>query len=483
MGDLKDFVIENGILIEYKGLGGDVIVPDGVTSIGEEAFYGCDGLLSVTLPEGVTTIEHGAFEDCKNLASVTLPEGLTSIEYRAFLHCTSLTSIILRQGLMRLGVSAFEGCESLQSVSIQARLTSLGDWAFSGCTSLKFVSFAEGLTSIGNYVFSHCTGLTTVKLTESLTTLGESVFRGCTSLTSVPMPENLVILGESAFKGCTNLTSVTLPKKVTTLGKEVFCGCERLHLTALSGSLQSIGKDAFRGCAAVELCVKEWTPEISSAIRDCGLVIFHAEDIAKVPTRYRAGAAIGFACEEVDDLSSPRAEGHMAYLKRNAGKLSESAVKYPELLRFLLRHKLMKAKDIDTVIEEANRQGDPEVIAALLSCLNDIGMKNVIRARERKEKNRDQVFDRKLRRAGRKPEDGVAGLTFVISGRLRKWTSHREVRQYLERCGAKLGSAVTCKTDCLVTDNTGTNSNKVRKARDLGIDIISGDRFNIMVGK
>ena len=95
MSNAKDFVIENGILKKYKGSGGNVVVPEGVTRIGDRAFSGCENLQSITLPEGVTSIGDWAFYNCKSLQSITLPEGVTSI-----------------------GNGAFEDCEKLQSVTI-----------------------------------------------------------------------------------------------------------------------------------------------------------------------------------------------------------------------------------------------------------------------------------------------------------------------------------------------------------------------------
>ena len=138
---------------------------------------------------------------------------------------------------------------------------------------------------------------------------------------------------------------------------------------------------------------------------------------------------------------------------------------------------------MDAFTEEANRQGNTEAAAALLSYQNELGATKVSKAREKKEEKADQVFDRKLERAERKPEDGITGLTFVITGKLRKWNSRNEVKEYLERCGAKLGSGVTGKTDYLVTNDVEANSEKAKTARDLGVDVISENQFNAMVGK
>ena len=91
--DRDGFVIENGVLTKYTGDGGDVTIPDGVTSIGDNAFYGCSGLTSITIPDSMTSIGEYAFGNCSNLTSITIPTNVTSIGDDAFYFCNSLTAI------------------------------------------------------------------------------------------------------------------------------------------------------------------------------------------------------------------------------------------------------------------------------------------------------------------------------------------------------------------------------------------------------
>ena len=90
MSSTSDFVIENGVLKEYKGPGGDVIVPDGVTSIGDSAFSFCDSLTSIALPSSLISIGDDAFFDCGSLSSITIPESVVSIGKGAFYGCKGL---------------------------------------------------------------------------------------------------------------------------------------------------------------------------------------------------------------------------------------------------------------------------------------------------------------------------------------------------------------------------------------------------------
>ncbi|MDE6792806.1 MAG: leucine-rich repeat domain-containing protein [Muribaculaceae bacterium] len=94
----------------------DLIIPAGVTSICNYAFYYCSGLTSVTIPEGVTSIGEGAFSSCRSLTSVTIPEGVTSIAEWAFGFCFSLTSVTIPEGVTSIGENAFSSCSSLISV-------------------------------------------------------------------------------------------------------------------------------------------------------------------------------------------------------------------------------------------------------------------------------------------------------------------------------------------------------------------------------
>ena len=108
-------------------------IPDGVTSIGSEAFYGCSGLTSVTIPDGVTSIGYYAFEGCSGLTSVTIPDSVTDIRGRAFYGCSGLTSVTIGDGVTSIGDKAFYNCTSLQQLTIPDGVTSYGADCFEGC--------------------------------------------------------------------------------------------------------------------------------------------------------------------------------------------------------------------------------------------------------------------------------------------------------------------------------------------------------------
>ncbi len=205
-----------------------VVMQQGVTSIGDHAFWDCSGLTSVTIPDGVTSIGDSAFSGCAALTSVTIPEGVTSIGDYAFAYCVSLTSVTIPDGVTSIGDSAFSGCTALTSVTIPGSVTSIGGGAFSGCTSLTSVAIPSSVTEIGGSAFSGCTGLTSVTIPDSVTSIGDSVFSGCTALTAVTISDGVTAIGGSTFSNCIRLAKVTIPKSVTSIGKNAFYYCESI---------------------------------------------------------------------------------------------------------------------------------------------------------------------------------------------------------------------------------------------------------------
>ncbi len=232
-----------------------VVINDGVTYIGENAFRDYYSLVSATIPGSVQTIGSGAFEDCHSLADLTIQSGVISIGSGAFGTCTSLTGVTIPESVISIGTIAFWKCTSLTSVTIPNSVTSIGQGAFSDCTSLTSVTLPESAISIGSLAFSATPWLeaqgdfaiyhgvllqyqgsdTNVTIPNSVTSIGEGAFGACTSLTSVTIPNSVTNIGAEAFIYCMALTSVTIPNSVTNIGAEAFYGCEALtSLTVLN---------------------------------------------------------------------------------------------------------------------------------------------------------------------------------------------------------------------------------------------------------
>ena len=187
----------------------DLVIPDGITSIGTYVFSGCYGLTSVEIPSSVTSIGDFAFSGCSGLTSVEIPSSVTSIGTYAFSGCSGLTSVEIPAGVTSIGDSAFRGCSGLTSVEIPAGVTSIGRDAFWSCSGLTSVEIPASVTSIGRDAFWSCSGLTSVEIPASVTSIGSSAFYECSGLTSVEIPPSVTSIGEGAFYGCSGLTSVT----------------------------------------------------------------------------------------------------------------------------------------------------------------------------------------------------------------------------------------------------------------------------------
>ena len=132
-----------------------VSLPEGLTSIGSRAFYGCTALTSVTIPASVTSIGVVAFFGCKTLTTVIIPDSVTSIDNYAFSNCSALTSVTIPDGVTSIGESAFSGCSALTGVTIPNSVTSIGNDAFYRCTSLTSVTIPASVTSIGDKAFGY----------------------------------------------------------------------------------------------------------------------------------------------------------------------------------------------------------------------------------------------------------------------------------------------------------------------------------------
>ena len=144
---------------------GDIVIPESitynnskysVTSIGNNAFWGCSGLTSVTIPNSVTSIGEYTFDDCSSLTSVTIPNSVTSIGEGVFYNCSGLTSVTIPNSVTSIGDEAFLDCIGLTSVTIPNSVTSIGAYAFKDCTGLTSVTIPNSVTSIGDLAFANC---------------------------------------------------------------------------------------------------------------------------------------------------------------------------------------------------------------------------------------------------------------------------------------------------------------------------------------
>ena len=261
----------NGYLVKY------LTIPNGVTSIGDYAFYNCSGLTSVTIGNGVTNIGVGAFYGCSGLKDITVPqyvctnrtsalfpaarqsitnvvisEGVTSIGNRAFSYCGGLIGVTIPDGVTNIDYYAFQYCSNLVNVTIPSSVASIGEGAFAHCSGLMSVTIPDSVMSIGASAFYGCSNLTgTFPIPTGVTGIENATFYGCSGLTSVTIPNSVMDIGDSAFKGCSNLVSMTIPNSVTNIGITAFQNCINLTYVSIPDSMTNIGRSVFYGCSGL----------------------------------------------------------------------------------------------------------------------------------------------------------------------------------------------------------------------------------------
>ena len=318
-----------------------VVMQQGVTSIGDLAFWDCSGLTSVTIPDGVTSIGGDAFRGCAALTSVTIPGSVTNVGQSAFWACSSLTDIyyggygtdwqklnvsiptsatvhfkdniygkgdcginvtweltgdgtLIISGTGRISNYSYDNnapwysCRAyIKRVVIQQGVRAIGDYAFAYCVSLTSVAIPDSVTSIGGGAFSGCAALTSVTIPEGVTSIGDGAFSGCTSLTSVAIPSSVTEIDGSAFSGCTELTSITIPSSVTSIGWSAFENCTALTFMTIPESVTYISGEVFSNCVRLaRVTIPKSVTEISSK------AFYYCDSLTDV---YYAGTAADWA--------------------------------------------------------------------------------------------------------------------------------------------------------------------------------------------
>lgn len=333
-GDAADnaFEIENGVLKKYHGNANAVVIPDGVTSIGDFAFQNCESLTAVKIADSVTSIGNFAFWGCGALASVYIPDGLTSIGDGAFQTCDALAAIDLPESVMHLGRCAFHTntrtstptptsepmnqawsepehdepavpeppCEPVSPITDfeiengvlkkylgksktvvipEGVVTSIGDEAFIWCRFIKSIYIPNGITNIRHKAFEWCDSLESIYIPESVTSIGIEAFYNCGALASIEIPNSVTSIGDKAFMGCESLTSIEIPNNVTSIRDGTFWGCKELTSILIPNSVTRIGDDAFLFCKLTSIEI----PDSVTSIGDDAFLGCESLKSVKIP--------------------------------------------------------------------------------------------------------------------------------------------------------------------------------------------------------
>ena len=290
---IKNIIVEDGI----TSLGNEIFyyfynvnaikLPTSLRRIGSNAFEGCKALENLIIPEGVTELGENSCRACLNLKSISLPstlkkitcfsiddnlpvesielaEGVETIGEHSFWNMNKLKNIIIPDSVTKIEESAFDGCTSLEKIVLPSKLTSLGYRVFTNCNaeitfpaSLKYipelgsdavrkVTIPEGVETIGYQAFGSCSNLTEIILPSTIKNIESEAFEG-TGIISFNYPQNIKYIPDSAFAS-TNLEEFSVPESVTEINDYAFGNCTKLTKISIPKSVTYIGSDVFKYC-------------------------------------------------------------------------------------------------------------------------------------------------------------------------------------------------------------------------------------------
>lgn len=299
----SDFEIEGTVLMKYNGNEKKVIIPEGVTSIGDKAFIRCTDLTSITIPASITDMRSDTFDECEKLTEIIVNDRNTTFSsIEGVLYDKTKTVLflypqgkqeqtyVIPSGVKNIFRKAFNNCKSLTNITISGSVTTIGDNAFYSCFSLKRINIPESVTSIGYSAFLHCFDLKEITVDKQntayssvrgvlfnkdkttlvrypadksgfiytiparVTRIDDGAFSDC-SLAKINIPKSVTSIGNIAFSDCLHLGAlsykITIPANITSIGNGVFMSCISIKRVVIPTSITSIGDSAFSNCSSL----------------------------------------------------------------------------------------------------------------------------------------------------------------------------------------------------------------------------------------
>lgn len=244
-----------------------VKMPVDMGSIGEYAFAFCD-IKSITIPYGVTILDKGVLYGCGELVSITMNGSINRVEEYAFYQCEKLESISFTDDLVYLGTECFRYCSSLSSLYVE----SVGGWLsvetgkwyyhpfgtqlgtfYVGGEVLTDLVIPEGIEKIRGYAFANCKDISTVVLNDDVKEIGSYAFYRCNGLHHIDFSDKITDIGIYAFYACNSLTEIELPEALENINQSAFSYCESLEYVKFESNLKNLGIYAFDSCFALEI--------------------------------------------------------------------------------------------------------------------------------------------------------------------------------------------------------------------------------------
>ncbi len=272
---LGNFRLSGSVLLKYLGSESRVVVPEGVTSVGEEAFSGNEAIDRVILPDSVESIGAGAFRDCLVLQTVELPENLRHIGAGAFENCVKLIRVLLPGGVDVIEDKVFKHCHGLREIGLGTNVRAIGEQAFYGCRALTAIAFPDSLTFLGKMAFYRCGALREVFLPPGLNRVESLAFAG-SGVKKAQVGGSGIFYGSDIFSGCGRLGAVVFKRGVCHIPDKMAYGCTRLKQVVLPDSLESVGRHALEHTPFLEA----WRRDGKDLIKGGG-VFWDGRDLVK----------------------------------------------------------------------------------------------------------------------------------------------------------------------------------------------------------
>ena len=198
-GAMSNYSSGNAPWYAYRYQIRKIVFDDGITAIGNNAFWNLRVVEAVDFPTELTKIGSNAFRFCTSLESTDLHDKVVTIDYMAFQGCTGLVSVDLPEGLKTIGQWTFSGCTELESICLPTSLTSLGSGALETCHKIRRITIPEGIKSINAWLFHDATALEEIVLHDGITSIGQEAFYGCTRLKRIVFEGNAPSFSSKVF--------------------------------------------------------------------------------------------------------------------------------------------------------------------------------------------------------------------------------------------------------------------------------------------
>ncbi len=202
----------------------------GIKSIGAHAFKNCVSLSSIHLPDGLTHIGEWAFFGCSGAKELIFPPSLTTLTELCFGRCCSLKELSLPDGLTAIGKRSFYDCKGVENITFSPSVRTIAWEAFSGCSGISRLHIPGTVKNIGNSAFYYCTGITELILNEGIENIEWGAFNNCQRLTVINLPQSIKKIDSYAFNDCYEIREIHIPPTITDIQPNIFNNCRFVRI-------------------------------------------------------------------------------------------------------------------------------------------------------------------------------------------------------------------------------------------------------------